>query len=256
MISELEQFLVTESFAIFLVFCRIGTAIMLMPGVGEMYVPVRVRVLFALSISYLLSQVMYQQLPDIPTNVATLFVLLGSEILIGAFIGMLTKTLLSAMHTMGLVIASMSSLASAMLFDPTQGAQSAAVGLFMTVVAITVMFALGMHQLMLGAFVDTYSLMIPGEPPIIHDMANYTAHMVSNTFNVAIQLSTPIISFALITYLGAGVLSRLMPQMQVFFVIIPLQVTMSFTIIMTTLTAIMLWYMKYVEETLTSFLEP
>lgn len=254
--NELEQFLITESFAILLVFCRIGTAIMLMPGIGEMFVPMRVRIFLALSISFLLSQVMYSQLPPVPTNVPGLFLLLGTEILIGSFIGMITKILLSAMHTMGLIIASMSSLASAMLFDPTQGAQSAAVGLFMTIVALTVMFSLDMHQLMLGAFVDTYSLMIPGEAPIIEDMSDYMAHMVSNTFNVAIQLASPTIAFALITYLGAGLLSRLMPQMQVFFVIIPLQVTLSFAVIMTTLSAIMLWYMKYIEDTMTSFLEP
>lgn len=86
----LSQFLAAELFAFLLIFCRMGSAIMLLPGFGEAYVSPRVRLLFALMLSLLLVPVI-RSLPPLPTSVLGLFNIMIAEILIGLFIGGLTR---------------------------------------------------------------------------------------------------------------------------------------------------------------------
>ncbi len=254
--SPIEIFLVREIFAILLVFCRVGTAIMLIPGIGDTFVPMRIRLILAIMISYVLAQTIHDLLPPPPGDALTLFLLLGTEILFGVFMGTITRILISTMHTAGMVMASQSSLAAAMLFDPAQGGQSSTIGIFLTIMAITIMFSLDLHYLMLSAFVDSYGLLPAGDAPITHDMAVYIAHIVMRSFVIGFQLGAPVVAMSLLIYLGSGVLSRLMPQMQVFFVIIPAQIMLSFFVIMVVLTAVMLRYTQYVEEVMGNFLTP
>lgn len=253
---QIENLIVGEIFATLLVFCRIGSALMLMPGVGEMYVPIRVRLLFALAVSYVLAPVLQEQLPGPPGSAMTLMLLIAGEVTVGVFMGLITKILLSAMHVAGMVIASQSSLATAMLFDASMGGQSASVGLFLSVTAIAVIVTMDLHHLMLAAFADSYNLMQAGIMPPAHDMAVYISRIIAEMFDIAVRFSAPIVTAAIIVNLGAGILARVMPQMQVFFVMIPVHLLASIFIIMSTLSAIMLWYVRHVEDTLGHFLTP
>ncbi|MDA0261717.1 MAG: flagellar biosynthetic protein FliR, partial [Proteobacteria bacterium] len=62
--------------------------------------------------------------------------------------------------------------------------------------------------------------------------------------------------YGLILYIGMGLMTRLMPQMQVFFIILPLQIIAAFFVLMVTLGAIMIWFLDYFEEGLAQFLAP
>jgi flagellar biosynthetic protein FliR len=250
----LESLLVGELFATLLVFARVGSAIMLMPGVGELYVPLRVRLLFALTLSYVVAPILSPLLPSLPASAGVLVLLLIGEITIGIFMGMMTKTLLATMHIAGMLIASHSNFAAAMLFDASQNTQGATIGVFLGLTALLVMIATNLHLVMIEAFMDSYSLMTPGQALPAEDMANYSASMLGESFRIALQLSVPFIFTALIVNLGAGILSRLMPQFQVFFILMPLQIKLSLLVLFVVLGAIMVQYEAYVRQTMESFL--
>src|SRR5690606_14571073 len=114
------------------------------------------------------------------------------------------------------------------------------IGLFLTIMAITALFTTDLHHIMLAAFADSYNLMVPGQFAPVEDMADYMAKMVSGAFIMGVKLAAPMIAMSLLIYLGAGLLSRLMPSMQVFFVLMPLQILLSFFILMTALSGILL----------------
>lgn len=252
----LENLVVGEIFAVMLVFCRIGSAVMLMPGISESYVSARVRLLFALTLSYLIAPVLKPGLPVAPSSPLTLFVLMASEVGIGFFLGMITKILIAALHTAGMVIASQSGLAAAMMFDASQGGQSASIGVFLTLVGTLVILTMGLHYTMLAAFADSYEVFKPGNAPPIQDMARYIVHVTGESFDLGIRLGAPIIAVGLFINLGAGILNRLMPQMPVFFVIMPLQLGLCFAVLAASIGGIMLIYSTHVEETLMRFLNP
>lgn len=249
----LEQFLVPELFAYLLLFSRIGAGIMLLPGFGEVYVPARIRLLLALAFSALLMPVLGDRLPPLPAQPLEVLVLVAGEVLVGLFLGALARMLISAVHTAGTVIATQSGLASAMMLDISQTTQSTALTNLLTITALTVLFAADLHHLLLTALAQSYDLFIPGAALPVGDLADYGARSLSRVFTVAIQLAAPHIVVGTILYLAAGVLSRLMPAMQIFFILMAPQILVSFFILAVCLSGMMLWYMTYLEQTFMNF---
>lgn len=250
----LEQFLVTELFAFLLVFVRVGAGVMILPGIGESYVSPRIRLPFALLLALLLTPLLQDTLPPIPSSPLALTVMVAGEMTIGLFFGFLARTLVAAMHTVGMVMSYQSSLAAATMFDISQAGQGSAIGNFLSVTLVVLLFATNLHHVMIQALVDSYTLFTPGDTLPLGDMANSVTRLVSDVFNIAIKLASPLIAVGLILYLGAGVLARLMPNMQVFFVLIPVQVQLSFWVIMVTMSGMYLWYLDFAEARLSSFL--
>ena len=87
----LAQLISNDLFAFFMIFARVGTAIMLLPGFGEAYVARRVRLILALAIAAVLTPTLGDAMPDLPSGAFALFLLLAGEIVIGGFFGTLIK---------------------------------------------------------------------------------------------------------------------------------------------------------------------
>jgi len=90
----------------------------------------------------------------------------------------------------------------------------------------------------------------PGDIPLIGDVATLTTQTIGGAFKIGIQLSAPFLVFGLLFNLGLGVLSRLMPQMQVFFVGMPLSILVGFLILLLVIGAMMTVFLGSVETVL------
>lgn len=233
-----------------------GSAIMILPGFGESYVPTRVRLLLAAVFSVLIAPVI-QHLPPMPNNIMNLFTLLFAEILIGLFLGGLSRMLISAVHMAGMIIAYQSSLASAVTQDLTLSqAQGTSLGNLLGMSALVLLFATDLHHLMLRGLADSYTLFTAGQFPRVDDFANHATHTINGSFQMAMKIAAPHIVIGLIIYLGAGIIARLMPNIQIFFLLMAPQLLISFFILMISSSAIMLWYIEYVKDSLGGFLTP
>ena len=115
---------------------------------------------------------------------------------------------------------------------------------------ITLIFATDLHYLVIAALNDSYAIFKPGEIPVMGDVANLLSTTVAGAFRVGVQLSAPFLVFGLLFNLGLGVLSRLMPQMQVFFVGMPLSILVGFLILFLVIGAIMTTFLSYTENVL------
>lgn len=250
----LSQILITELFAFLLVFCRIGTAVMLLPGFGESYIPARVRLFLAAMFSVVLAPVIHS-LPPMPSDIMSLFTILLAEIMIGLFLGGLSRMLISAVHMAGMIIAYQSSLASALTQDiaHTQ-AQGTSLGNLLGMTALVLLFATDLHHLMLRGLADSYTLFQAGQFPQVEDFAGHATQTMNSSFQMAMKMASPHLVIGLIIYLGAGIIARLMPNIQIFFLMMAPQLLISFFILMITASAIMLWYMEYIKDSLGGFL--
>jgi len=249
----LENFLISQIFTAFLIFCRIGSSIMLLPGIGESYVSARVRLAFAFILTLMLTPALSKLIPPLPTSAITLFLLIISEILIGIFIASVCKVLISVTHIVGTILSLQSGIASAVVFDVTQHTQGSLIGNLLGIVAVTLLFATGLHHLMLQGIAESYTAFAPGKFPPLKDFVEIYAHLVSKVFIISVQLSAPLVIIGTLLFLAGGVISRLMPSMQVFAVITAPQLMIGFFIIITTFSAMMLWYMEFYKDTLTNF---
>ncbi len=237
-----------------LVFCRIGGALVILPGFGETFVSPRIRLLIALLIALVVTPVAEPFLPDMPSQVGPLFLLIGGEILVGVFIGTVARLLIAALATAGTVIAFVSGLASALAFNPMMSDQGSLPSVFLTLLGLLLIFATNLHHVMLRAIFDSYSLFLPGAAPEPGDMALYVGRTVADSFTLGIQLAAPFLVISLVFYVMMGLLARLMPQMQVFFVAIPLQILLSFFVMSSVLAGVMLWFLTQFSTRMSNFI--
>lgn len=250
----LEQFLVAQVFSFFLIFCRIGAGLMVMPGYGETYISPRIRLNFALVVSLVLTPVLSKSLPALPASPLALTILIFAEVLVGLFIGGICRILISATHVAGTIFSFQSGLSSAVLYDVSQSSQGSLMGNFFGLITVVLLFATGMHAYMLRGIAESYVVFAPGNFPPIQDFAEAATRIAADTFMVAVEISTPVIVIGTLLFLGAGILARLMPSLQIFFLITSPQIIINFFALIAAFSAMMLWYMEFFRDKLSHFL--
>ena len=149
--------------AYLLVFARIGTMIMLLPGFGEMSVPVRVRLALALLLTAVFLPLHREAYAIDLRAIGPVLLMLGQEMLIGAVLGLTARLTISALNVAGAVVAQQMGLGFVTAVDPTQGQQNVIVANFLTVLGVTLIFATDLHHLVIAALNDSYRLFAPGE---------------------------------------------------------------------------------------------
>lgn len=251
----LQDFLATGVFAFLVLFARIGSAIMVLPGIGDGFVPGQIRLLFALGFSVVLAPLLIDSVPALPENPARLAEILLIEAVIGVFIGLIARVLLAALDIGGTVIAFQMSLSNAFVFNPAQFSQSPIISAFLTLAGSVLLFVTDLHHLLFGAVLRSYAAFpVAGMPPV-GDMANTFARYVSDAFTIGLQIAAPIVLIGLLIYIGTGLVNRLMPQIQIFFVILPLQIAVGFGVFALTASAMLLFWLDRFESGYLSFIE-
>jgi hypothetical protein len=158
----LAEQLPAELFPFFLVFIRLGAAMMMMPAIGENGVSTRARLLLAIGLTAVVTPLIADTLPAQPAGPIDLGLLVIGEVVIGLFFGATTRMVMAALHVAGMIFAFQSSLAAAMMFDPNQSAQSSLFGNFLNLLAVVFIFATDLHHMLLRGLVGTYGVFPAG----------------------------------------------------------------------------------------------
>lgn len=251
----LETFIETQLFAFLLIFTRVGTAMMIMPGIGESFTPTNIRLFIALGLSVVMTPVLSSFLPALPTQPGLLFMMLGAEALIGLFIGTVMRVLMSALDTAGMVIGLNTGLANAQVFNPASGGQGSIIGALLSVFGVTMILVTNMHHLLLITIFESYQ-MFPADG-IVHStgqMADVIARVVNTAFNAGVKMAMPFIVVTLVVYTGFGILGRLMPQIQIFFLALPIQIMLAIITLSLVFSTIILYWLNLYEESVTRYL--
>jgi flagellar biosynthetic protein FliR len=239
------SFLPALAAAFLLVFARIGTMIMLVPTLGEVNIPARIRLGIALALTLILLPLHRNAYQVNLDNLAPLPVLVVHEILIGLVLGATARVTISALTVAGSIIAQQLGLGFVTAVDPTQGQQGIVVGNLLTILGITMLFATDMHHLVIAALTDSYKIFKPGELISSGDAASLATKSFALAFKIGVQLSAPFLVFGLVFNIGLGVLARLMPQMQVYFVGAPLSILLGFLILVAVIATMMGTFVDY-----------
>ena len=251
--AALNQILTVQIFAFLLLFVRIGAMMMTLPGFGEGFVSARFRLAIALAVAFVLTPVLQARLPPTPADIGALFLLIALEALIGVAIGMAARLLMSALNVAGNIIAMQTGLGFALSVDPGQGSQGAILSTFLVMLGITLIFSSGAHQLFFAAIVHSYDLFKPGAAVSAADFLELVTGFVSSSFSLAVALSAPFLILGLVFYAGLGVVSKLMPQFQVFFISLPLSIMGGFAIMMLLLSMMMTIFLDRFSESFSVF---
>ena len=190
----LDQILPANLFAALLIFCRLGSAMMLLPGFGEVYVPQRYRLLLALVMAGLLTPVLAPILPALPASPARLGIMVLGEITVGIFIGTLARMMVSALETAGMMVSLQMGLSAATMFNPLadQNGSPLPAALY-GMLGVVLIFLTDLDHLMLRAAVDSYGLFRPGALPPLGDFAGTVVRFAAGSFRLAFEMAAPFI---------------------------------------------------------------
>jgi len=244
----LASLVADEVFGLLLIFVRVGAALMLLPGFGEPFVLGRLRLLLALLFALGLAGPLGPTLPALPAEPLILARLVAGEALLGLVIGAAARALFAALHIAGTMIAFQSGLATAMVFDPSEATQGTLPGNLLTTTALVLLFVTDGHHLLLRALAASYQGVPAGTLPPVGDLAEMLVRLVGEAFATALRIAAPLLLVSMLMYLGMGVLNRLMPAFQVFFIALPLQMLLAFAILMLSLSAGLLVFFTFFEE--------
>jgi flagellar biosynthetic protein FliR len=242
------DWLPATAFTYIILFARIGAMMMLMPALGEQTIPARMRLGFALAFTLVVFPLLSTVMPAMPTELGGMVALLAHELAVGLIIGGIVRITLMATQVAGSIIAFQTGLSGALTADPTQaGIQGAIFASFLSFLAITLIFATDLHHMALAAIYDSYMVFSPTDPLMFEDAMQMAVRTVAGAFSVGVQMSAPFIVFGLVFNLGAGILARLMPQLQVYFVLMPANIIVGLVLFAILLVMMMGWYLSAFE---------
>ena len=194
-----------------LIFARIGAIILTLPGIGEGYVPPRIRLALALVVSLVLWPVVVGALPPLPVSIGAMVGWVLREVITGLMIGTLLRMFTTALAVAGEIVSLQTTLSFAQTANPLGGTTNT-------------------HHLFIAGLVGSYQLVAPAKPLIMSDFAQMAVRTLGDSFMLGVQLAAPVIVFALIFNLASGLVARVMPAFQIFFAAAPLSVILGLSI--------------------------
>lgn len=209
------------------VFARVGALMMLAPGIGDSFVPARARLMVSLFLAMLIAPIVAAAVPPLPAQAGDMAAMIIKEIVIGLALGLSTRILFSALATAGAIAAMQTGLAMATAFDPTQNQQGAVFGTMLALLGTALIFETNTHHWFLSGAVNSYNNFIPGAALPLGDIAQWTLKAFSQAFSLAIQITAPLLLYGIVMNIAFGIVNRIAPSIQVFFIGQPIMVLLG-----------------------------
>jgi flagellar biosynthetic protein FliR len=218
------QALPALAFQAVLVFARLGAAVMLLPGLGEQEVSPTIRLSLGLALLALLLPVVAPGLPPPPPQDAAALLLVAQEVVVGLWLGGLARIAALALAMAGQAIATLIGLQGLLATDPELGGQGTALGRAFALITACLVLGTGLHAIALRALVESYAILPAGNPLPLGAAAEAVAEAGAASLSLALRLAAPFVIGAAVLNLSLGLLARLAPQVQTFFIAVPGQI--------------------------------
>lgn len=214
---------ISDFILFFLVFLRISSAIVIAPFFGNRSIPITIKLLISLVTSYIIFLTVDRNLiPPIETN-WTLFVFAIKEIFVGIIIGFMLQFVFFAVHYAGTLIGFDMMLTMAEIFNPNEEIHSNIIGEILYFAAIIIFILINGHHYLIQALHYSYKVLQIGTITFSESLFSYLVKLTANVFVLAVKIASPIIVSFFLIHIAEGIISRMIPQMQVFFVTQPMK---------------------------------
>ena len=212
------------AFAFVLVLARTGGVVMLLPGLGEAEAPPMLRAGLAGALTLLLLPVVAPLIPPLPAGIAQVAAMLAAESLTGIWLGWLARVLVLTLPMAGQIISFLLGLASVLAPDTALGTQGTALGRLFSLASVVLVLASGLYALPLAALAGSFRLIAPGALLPAGVGAAAAVHAVAQAFALALRLAAPFVLGSIVWQVASGLMARLVPRLQVYFLAMPAQI--------------------------------
>ena len=210
-----------------LVLLRVGALIGTMPLFGEQVTPVKVKAGLTLVIAILLFPTVSSTLPAVSTDFISLLFRMLSETLIGAALGLSARLIFAAAQLAGEMIGFQVGFSVANVIDPVSSMHVSLIGQFLYLFAMLIFLITNSHHIFFAAIADSFRIVPLLSFHVSGDFMSVMMGLCRDMFILAVKLSIPVIAMILFTNVGLGIVARTVPQINVFIVGFPLQISIG-----------------------------
>lgn len=206
-----------NSFLIFtLILTRVSGLFMTAPVFGSKWAPRRVRALISVALALLVTPLYLETEIEAPQSILDLIVLLGKESILGLSLGLAVLILFSGAQLAGFIVSQMSGMQLAEEIDPSLQMRTTVFGQLLDLTAVAVFVCIGGHRQVLGALLDAFEWMPPGQGRFAPNLLAAVGEITAQSFVLGIRAAAPVMAALLISTLIVGLISRTLPQLNTF----------------------------------------
>lgn len=207
----------------FLIFCRVGACLMLMPGFSSPRVPVRLRLLIAIAVTLALAPFVLPAFAAVAANPspATLLRMIVSETMTGALIGLMARLFFLALQTIATAMATATGLGQMPGMPIDEAEASAPFVTLITMTATTLMFLTNQHAEVIRALAGSYARITPDATFEAQAGLIQIVDRAADSFYLALRIGSPFMIYAVVVNLAIGLMNKLTPTIPVYFISMP-----------------------------------
>lgn len=206
----------------FIVLLRVGAAVAVLPAFGERMLPMRVRLAAALAFTLVVTPAVAGRIAPLaaPGEVVGFFLL--TETAAGLALGLMLRLFVLALQTAGAIVAQTISLSQ--LFGGAAPEPQPVVANVLTMAALALAAAMGLHVRLAEYLILSYDMLPPGRLPEARELAAWGLGWVAASFALAFTLAAPFVIGSALYNVAIGAINRAMPSLMVSFIGAPAQV--------------------------------
>ncbi len=199
--------------AMVLLTTRLTPFFLLCPPLSTQVVPLRIRAAFVMAISLVLVPGAVSQGVSLPEHAPEALTILVAEGLLGAVLGAMTALLLTGMHLAGHLASRLSGLDFATVDDLHNRSELPLLASFLGWLGVAIILAAGAHRYFLQCALDSFAIYPLGEVQFTAEWLLEVQRMLSHSFGMGIRLAAPLALLLLISNVLVGLVSRVLPQL-------------------------------------------
>ena len=199
-----------------LILIRISGVLCLAPCFPIHSLPWRGRWLLIGGLAVVLTMAHSRHGPPLPANLATFSIAMAREAALGLVIGFAVLMLFSSLQLAGHIVTQMTGLRMAEIYDANQDSQVPIFGRLLDLVATAAFILGGGHRQIMAAMMDTFIAYPPGHTMIpTGDLPEILTNAITHSLLIAVRLAAPIVAALLFSMITLGLLSRILPQLNI-----------------------------------------
>ena len=231
-----------------LVFFRLGGIVIFAPFFSHRSFPILVRISLTFFLSLIVFPIVTDQTFVSPTSIYSFFLAIFHELMIGLVIGFCAQLFFTGIQFGGELISVQIGLSTATLLDPGQSEQITVIAQLYTFFAMVIFIGIGGHHLLVRSMVETFDIVPLGGFRMTDNIMSEVRILFGQIFTIGFQISAPVFVASFLTTVAMALITRAIPQINVFMIAPPFQIIIGFTMIALSLNASIFMFQHLFEK--------
>ncbi|MCU0718665.1 MAG: flagellar biosynthetic protein FliR [Pirellula sp.] len=222
----------------FCVLSRLGPLLVLMPPLQGTTIPMRIKTLVVLMVSFVLTPIILEFSTPLPSSLFDLTIGLVKELLLGLLFGTSAAIVVSTLQIGGQIVSTLASLDVAQAADPTTQESTTVISQLFTWIAMLLFLVLGGHRVIVGVCIDSFTHYPAGGVTIDETWLRQLYELIGHSMSVGLRAAGPAAITLLLANLVTALIGRTLPQLNIMAIGFSLNVTILLIVLALSVTSI------------------